>query len=52
MIIIMLRYFEVFPAVKDRWEPFQNITLNVKQFQESSEKHLREETANVKIFTG
>ena len=33
MIIIILRYLKLLPAVKDQCESFQSITLNVKRFQ-------------------
>ena len=43
--------FNFLPAVKRRYETFQNITPNKKWFQYSSEKHSRDETTNNKNFT-
>ena len=34
-------------AVKDRYKPFWNVTLNVKRFQRSSENIARKKTANI-----
>ena len=51
MVIMMLCYFEILPTVKDQYEPFQNITLNLKRFQQSSEKTLQERRIRILKFS-
>ena len=46
----MLHFLKFLPAIKDRYEPFQNIALNVKRFSIKFKKILQERRLPAKQF--